>query len=64
MWCLWKKWKKGELDLELLNEKKRGKRLEAYLEENGRYLDLTNEMIRELESELTRKASGQGCPVL
>lgn len=48
VWCLWKKWKKGELDLELLNSKKRGRRLESYLEQNARYLETTNEMIGEL----------------
>ena len=48
VWCLWKKWKKGELDLELLNSKKRGKRLEFYLVENPSYLELTNSMIEEL----------------
>lgn len=52
VWCLWKKWKKGEIDWKFLNDHKRGRSLLSYLEVNDKYLDITNDMILELLKEL------------
>jgi len=48
VWCLWKKWKKGELDFEFLEKKKRGRSLRSYLVPNDNYREITNDMIYEL----------------
>lgn len=37
VWCLWTKWKKGELDLELLNRLKGGLQVSSALEECDRW---------------------------
>ena len=55
MWCMFAKWRKGELDLETLNRLTKGKRIEALLDKTELFSERTAAMAAEL-----RKAVGGG----
>ena len=55
VWCMFAKWRKGELDLETLNRLTKGKRIEALLDKTELFSERTAAMAAEL-----RKAVGGG----